>query len=304
MQRIRPPARGDGELVEGCRGLAALLRRTPATARWRASTRACPPTSPACSASTSALRSRARSPRPGPIRRRRCARTRRRSGASSASPSSPGSPSARAWTGAPSAPRARRASPRPRLRKTPRRFSEHAAAFHRREVPRAGRARSGNGRRRGGIRRRGGRACAAPTPARPPAAYGGWSEGVRDRAYVAGAPIPGEVEAAARGERAETRDGHDGERGRSRGAHGDHAGRMPARAAHASPSRRASPSSATPPSTCRSSAAWLAGPAVRDREERRTGRSATRRGVAEPCGSTRTGRTSRRDGRPALSPRA
>jgi len=36
------------------------------------------------------------------------------------------------------------------------------------------------------------------------AAYGGWSEGVRDRAYVAGAPIPGEVEAAARGERAET----------------------------------------------------------------------------------------------------
>ena len=37
------------------------------------------------------------------------------------------------------------------------------------------------------------------------AAYGGWSEGVRDRGYVAGAPIPGEVEAAARGERAETR---------------------------------------------------------------------------------------------------
>ena len=37
------------------------------------------------------------------------------------------------------------------------------------------------------------------------AAYGGWSEGVRDRAYVADAPIPGEVEAAARGERAETR---------------------------------------------------------------------------------------------------
>ena len=37
------------------------------------------------------------------------------------------------------------------------------------------------------------------------AAYGGWSEGVRDRAYVAGAPIPGEVEAAALGARAETR---------------------------------------------------------------------------------------------------
>ena len=37
------------------------------------------------------------------------------------------------------------------------------------------------------------------------AAYGGWSEGVRDRAYVAGAPIPGEVEAAALGERAETK---------------------------------------------------------------------------------------------------
>jgi len=37
------------------------------------------------------------------------------------------------------------------------------------------------------------------------AAYGGWSEGVRDRAYVAGAPISGEVEAAALGERAETK---------------------------------------------------------------------------------------------------
>ncbi len=37
------------------------------------------------------------------------------------------------------------------------------------------------------------------------AAYGGWSEGVRDRAYVAGAPIPGEVEAAALGERAGTK---------------------------------------------------------------------------------------------------
>ena len=37
------------------------------------------------------------------------------------------------------------------------------------------------------------------------AAHGGWSEGVRDRAYVAGAPIPGEVEAAALGERAGTR---------------------------------------------------------------------------------------------------
>ena len=39
------------------------------------------------------------------------------------------------------------------------------------------------------------------------AAYGEWSEGVRDRAYVAGAPLPGEVEAKAVGERAETRAG-------------------------------------------------------------------------------------------------
>ena len=37
------------------------------------------------------------------------------------------------------------------------------------------------------------------------AAYGGWSEGVRDRAYVADAPIPGEVKAGALGERAETK---------------------------------------------------------------------------------------------------
>ena len=39
------------------------------------------------------------------------------------------------------------------------------------------------------------------------AAHAGWSEGVRDRAYVAGAPIPGEVEAGAVGERAETKAG-------------------------------------------------------------------------------------------------
>ena len=37
------------------------------------------------------------------------------------------------------------------------------------------------------------------------AAHAGWSEGVRDRSYVAGAPIPGEVEAGALGERAETK---------------------------------------------------------------------------------------------------
>ena len=37
------------------------------------------------------------------------------------------------------------------------------------------------------------------------AAYGGWAEGVRDRAYVADAPIPGEVEAGALGARAETK---------------------------------------------------------------------------------------------------
>jgi len=39
------------------------------------------------------------------------------------------------------------------------------------------------------------------------AAYGEWSEGVRDRAYVAGAPLPGEVEAKALGERLETQAG-------------------------------------------------------------------------------------------------
>ena len=39
------------------------------------------------------------------------------------------------------------------------------------------------------------------------AAHAGWAEGVRDRAYVADAPIPGEVPAAALGMRAETRAG-------------------------------------------------------------------------------------------------
>ena len=42
------------------------------------------------------------------------------------------------------------------------------------------------------------------------AAHAARSEGVRDRAYVAGAPIPGEVPAAARGERAETAAGMTG----------------------------------------------------------------------------------------------
>ena len=37
------------------------------------------------------------------------------------------------------------------------------------------------------------------------ATHGGWSEGVRDRAYAAGAPIPGEVDAGALGQRAETK---------------------------------------------------------------------------------------------------
>ena len=37
------------------------------------------------------------------------------------------------------------------------------------------------------------------------AAHGGWSEGVRDRAHAADAPVPGEVEAKARGGRAETK---------------------------------------------------------------------------------------------------
>ena len=37
------------------------------------------------------------------------------------------------------------------------------------------------------------------------AAHGGWSEGVRDGAYAAGAPIPGEVEAAALGMRVEAK---------------------------------------------------------------------------------------------------
>ena len=46
------------------------------------------------------------------------------------------------------------------------------------------------------------------------AAHAGWAEGVRDRAYVAGAPIPGEVEAGALGERSETRAEMAGERAR------------------------------------------------------------------------------------------
>ena len=48
------------------------------------------------------------------------------------------------------------------------------------------------------------------------AAHGGWAEGVRDRAYAAGAPIPGKVEAKALGMRAQTKAGMTvGEAGRA-----------------------------------------------------------------------------------------
>ena len=50
------------------------------------------------------------------------------------------------------------------------------------------------------------------------AAYGGWAEGVRDRAYVADAPIPGVVEAGALGARAETKADMTVKGGRARGA--------------------------------------------------------------------------------------
>ena len=96
--------------------------------------------------------------------------------------------------------RARSASPRPRPRRTRRR----CASTPRRSSP------SGSPRRP--VRTRppiGGEAeygaardALADAHARETAAaYGAWAEGVRDRAYVADAPIPGEVKAAASGER-------------------------------------------------------------------------------------------------------
>ena len=48
-------------------------------------------------------------------------------------------------------------------------------------------------------------ALAAASLRETTAAHGGWTEEVRDGAYVAGAPIPGEVDAAALGEREATR---------------------------------------------------------------------------------------------------
>ena len=200
---IRPPARGDGDLVAGRRSLQAPFHAGPATARWRAWTRAFPPTSRACGASRNAPRWRARNRRPGPIRRRRCARTRRRSGASSASPSSPGSPSAPARTGAPSGPRGAMRIASPQTAEDAEALREHAAAFIAEKFPAPSGpdpATVGGAAEYGAARDTLSDAYTRETAA----AYGGWAEGVRDRAYVADAPIPGEVGAAARGERAET----------------------------------------------------------------------------------------------------
>ena len=199
-------APGDGAVVAGLGGVAALLdargdgrpgeprrelvREPHAHAALRGGGRLWP----------------VRNRRAGRSRRRRCARKRRRSGASSASPSSPGCRSARARTGAPSAPRARRASPRRRRAEDAEQLREYAAAFIAEKFPApagpdpaavggAAQYEGAAGELRGAYARE------------TAAAHGGWAEGVRDRAYVAGAPIPGEVDAAARGERAETRAG-------------------------------------------------------------------------------------------------
>ena len=76
---------------------------------------------------------------------------------------------------------------------------------HRREVPRSRRAGPGHHRRRVGVRNAARGTLADAYTRETAAAHGGWSEGVRDRAWAAGAPIPGEVEAAALGERAGTK---------------------------------------------------------------------------------------------------
>ena len=73
--------------------------------------------------------------------------------------------------------------------------------------PRSSPRRRGPTRRRSAARRNTARRATrsrTPTRARPPPPMAAGPKGVRDRAYVADAPIPGEVEAAARGERAET----------------------------------------------------------------------------------------------------
>ena len=200
--RREPP--GHGPLVRRLGGVAALFHRDGRRATTRASTRTCPPTSPARGASRSGRRSPARSRRAGRSRPRGCEARRRRSTASSASPSSPGSRSAPARTGAPSGRRARSASPRRRAPRTPR----SSGATPRTSSPSASRSRRDRTRRASGGQAEYEAARDTLTEAygrETAAAHGGWSEGVRDRAYVAGAPIPGEVEAAALGMRAETK---------------------------------------------------------------------------------------------------
>ena len=75
---------------------------------------------------------------------------------------------------------------------------------HRREVSGAGGTGPGLRRRSSGIRECG-RGAARRLRTETAAAYGGWSAGVRDRAASAGAPRPGETDAAARAERVETK---------------------------------------------------------------------------------------------------
>ena len=119
------------------------------------------------------------------------------------------------------------------------------------------------------------------------AAWGGWSEGVRDRARDAGAPRPGEVEAGAMRERVETKTeqimkGTARRRGRRSRR------KRPGKAAPGSRRRPGNPSSGTPRRTCPWSATGSPGSCSAPRRTR----CPTRR----PAGREETGPRTRRTG--------
>ena len=174
---IRPPARGDGELVEGRRRLAALLRADRGQRDGepgRESER-----QPHAHAALRGARL-ARAPGIGDLVRSGRAGAQPRAGDRARARPALLRLALRARGRGRQADRRRRRGARrlPADRGGLRTAQGVRGGLHRREVPRAGRTGPGNDRRRGGIRRRGARhAHATPTPARPPRHTGAGRKG-------------------------------------------------------------------------------------------------------------------------------
>ena len=253
MRGVRPPARGDGAVVQRLGGVAALLGCDRRERGGRAGERA-------LNANLTRMRSfqeaglagGGRNRRAGRSRRRRCARTRGRSTATSPSPSSPGCRNGRARTAGPIGAAGAGALISVRTAEDAETLREHAAAFVAEKFP----APAGpDPRRRSAARRNTARRatrCRRPMAARPrrpmPASAGppACATGRARRERRGRAAWRRMRSGKARGRR----DRHDRARQRARGADRGDAGRRAGGPGRGRRRKRRSPSSTTPPRTC------------------------------------------------------